>query len=108
MMRRKKTKIAVGLSGGVDSSVAAALLKEDGNEVIGITMEIYDGAFGAKEAGKHACYGPGELEDIAAAECVCKKLNIPFKEGIDWGVCLAAVCIGGLLYFQPGSFPGPR
>ena len=34
-------KIAVGLSGGVDSSVAAALLREQGHEVVGITMKLW-------------------------------------------------------------------
>jgi len=39
----KPIKVAVGLSGGVDSSVAAALLKENGYEIVGITMEIFEG-----------------------------------------------------------------
>ncbi len=43
-MKKKGIKVAVGLSGGVDSSVAAALLHKRGFEVFGITMEIYDGS----------------------------------------------------------------
>ncbi len=78
-MKNARLKIAVGLSGGVDSSVTAALLKEAGHEVMGITMEIYDGALSISESAKHACYGPGEAEDVAAAESVCKTLNIPFQ-----------------------------
>ncbi len=42
-MKNKMNKIAVGLSGGVDSSVAAFLLKQKGHDVIGIAMEIYNG-----------------------------------------------------------------
>ena len=38
-MKKGKTRVAVGLSGGVDSSVAAALLHNQGFEVFGITME---------------------------------------------------------------------
>ena len=39
-------KYAVGLSGGVDSSVAAMLLKEQGHEVVGITMKLWrDGVY---------------------------------------------------------------
>jgi len=73
------TKIAVGLSGGVDSSVAAALLKQRGFAVTGITMEIFDGSIAVEETGRHACYGPGEEEDVAAATAVCEKLGIPYS-----------------------------
>ncbi len=73
-----RRKVAVGLSGGVDSSVAAALLKEEGYEVVGLTMEIFDGSVAVKESEKHACYGPGEEEDLEAAASVCQKLDIPF------------------------------
>ena len=74
---KKGTPVAVGLSGGVDSSVAAALLKKKGYAVRGITMQIFDGSLELREGQKHACYGPGEIEDLEAAESVCKKLNIP-------------------------------
>ena len=78
MPKNKKT-VAVGLSGGVDSSVAAALLKESGCNVLGVSMMIFDGSVMVKEDVKHGCYGPGEQEDIAAAESVCKNLGIPFR-----------------------------
>lgn len=77
-MDNSKTRIAVGLSGGVDSSVAAVLLKEKGYDVTGITMKIFDGSPVLKASGKHACYGPGEKEDIRAAASVCDSLDIPF------------------------------
>ena len=77
-MGNNRIKVAVGLSGGVDSSVAAVLLKEKGHEVIGITMEIFDGSVEVKHSGKHTCYGPGEKEDVERAASVCKKLGIPF------------------------------
>jgi tRNA-uridine 2-sulfurtransferase len=72
----KKT-IVVGLSGGVDSSVAAALLKEQGHNVIGATMAIWDNNPKVKATG-NACYGPDEKEDIAEAQRVCKLLDIPY------------------------------
>jgi tRNA-uridine 2-sulfurtransferase len=71
-----RLKIAVGLSGGVDSAVAAYLLKKAGHDVVGITMKIYSGDEGIVEGGKHACYGPGEDEDIAACEALCGELGI--------------------------------
>ncbi len=70
--------IAVGLSGGVDSSVAAALLKEEGHRVIGLTMAIYDPSLGIVEGPRHACFGPGEDEDIAACRRISESLGIPY------------------------------
>ncbi len=77
-MNKNNITVAVGMSGGVDSSVAAAILKQEGYNVIGITMEIWDGAIEVQESKKHACYGPGEAEDIEEAAKVCKQLDIPY------------------------------
>ena len=78
-MKKGKVRVAVGLSGGVDSSVAAALLREQNYAVCGITMEIYDGFDGLDPLAKHACYGPGEKEDVESAAACCEKLGIPFQ-----------------------------
>ena len=78
-MKNEKMKVAVGLSGGVDSSVAAALLQTKGHAVCGITMEIYDGSIDLQASAKHACYGPGEKEDVESAAAICEKLKIPFQ-----------------------------
>ena len=66
----------MGLSGGVDSSVAAYLLREQGYDVIGVTMAIWDGQY--KSTGKHACYGSDEEEEIHEAREVAKKLEISY------------------------------
>lgn len=77
-MRTRKSKIAVGLSGGIDSSVAAALLMEQGHEIIGFFMMIFDKSLNVEASGRHTCYGPGEKEDLESAAMVCKRLGIPF------------------------------
>lgn len=71
-------KVAVGLSGGVDSSLAAAMLVSEGYTVIGLTMKIWRGAYRIQEGLKHACFGPGEEEDIASCERLSAALGIPY------------------------------
>lgn len=72
-------KILVGLSGGVDSSVAALILKQQGHEVVGATMSIWgkDG-MAAKSGHKNACYGPDEKEDIEEARKIATQIGIPY------------------------------
>ena len=72
-------KILVGLSGGVDSSVAALILKQQGHDVVGATMSIWgkDG-MAAKSGHKNACYGPDEKEDIEEARKIAAQIDIPY------------------------------
>jgi len=72
------TKAVIAMSGGVDSSVAAALLKQRGYEVVGVTMKIWDEATLPGNASHHGCYGPNEEEDIEDARKVAQTLGIPF------------------------------
>lgn len=76
MAVQKETIVAVGLSGGVDSSVAAWLLKEQGYHLIGLTMKIWDGSFELKDRGYSGCFGPGEAHDIEVAQSICRRLDI--------------------------------
>ena len=69
--------VAVGLSGGVDSAVAAHLLQAQGREVIGLTMQTWDGSLPIPDRGRSGCYGPGEARDLEAAASVARRLGIP-------------------------------
>lgn len=71
-----KETVIVGLSGGVDSSVAALMLKRQGYDVVGVTMAIWDGKYSA--TGKHACYGADEEEEIREAREIAAALEIPY------------------------------
>ncbi len=71
-------KVLVGLSGGVDSSISLYLLKEEGFEVLGITMKIWKGEGFKNKKKKSACFGPNEEECVKDAEKVCKILKVPF------------------------------
>ena len=64
-------RIVVAMSGGVDSSVVAALAADTGAEVIGITLQLYD--YGAATGRKGACCAG---DDIADARAVCDRLGI--------------------------------
>ena len=67
----KETKVVVAMSGGVDSSVVAALMKEEGYDVKGITLKLYDDSKQSK-TGRQCCAG----QDIMDAKRVSEKINI--------------------------------
>ena len=68
----KDTRVVVAMSGGVDSSVVAAELVEQGYDVVGITLQLYD--HGAALAKKGACCAGSDIHD---ARQVAEKLNFP-------------------------------
>ena len=72
-MDKKKTRVIVGMSGGVDSSATAALLVEQGYDVVGITLKLWPQDCISRAEDK--CCGPQAVTD---ARAVCHRLGIPF------------------------------
>lgn len=73
--KKSKGRVLVAMSGGVDSSVAAALLVEQGYEVIGATMQVWDYSSCDITEGSGTCCSSLDVDD---ARSVADKLNIPF------------------------------
>ena len=67
-------KALIAMSGGVDSSVAAALMQERGYDCIGITMKLYDSETGQACRSRTCC----TLEDVEDARQVASTLSMPF------------------------------
>src|SRR4029077_13034616 len=67
-----QSRVVVAMSGGVDSSVTAALLVEQGYEVVGITLQLYDQ--GAAVGRKGACCAGQDIHDAGR---VAERLGIP-------------------------------
>ncbi len=71
-VQNKKKRAVVAMSGGVDSSVAAALLARDGYEVVGVTMRLFNAPNeNVARLNKSCC----SLEDVEDARAVCRKIG---------------------------------
>lgn len=74
MVRQRNDRIVAAMSGGVDSSLAAALLKKDGHEVIGLTFRMWPKEECSKSVGRSCC----NLESVVRARAVSVDLGIPY------------------------------
>lgn len=93
-------RVLVAMSGGVDSSVAAARLVASGREVVGVTMKLLPRA----ESGFGCCGSPAEIED---AKRVCETLGIPHYTADLAGAFEAGVIRRYLEDYQGGRTPNP-
>jgi tRNA-specific 2-thiouridylase len=69
-------RVAVAMSGGVDSSVAAALMREEGHDVFGVTLQLWPKEMAARDFDKH--HGCCSLDAVEDARRVASRLGIPY------------------------------
>jgi tRNA-specific 2-thiouridylase len=105
MREVKNIPVVVAMSGGVDSSVTAALLKEEGYNVIGITMKTYEfDEVGGNVANETSCCGLGAMNDARAAAA---KIGIPHYV-VDFREAFASEVIDNFVgEYLKGRTPNP-
>ncbi len=98
-----KPRVVVAMSGGVDSSTAAALLVEAGHSVVGVTLRLYDASGTAASVGGRCC-GPRDIED---ARATAARLGIPHHVVDESAAFSAAVIDDFVAEHRVGRTPNP-
>lgn len=95
-------RVVVAMSGGVDSATAAALLHEQGHEVVGLHLKLHDAAPGS--AGSRTCCGD---VDAADARRVAAHLGVPFHV-LDWREAFRTAVVDAFVAsYREGRTPNP-
>ncbi|HXU61336.1 MAG TPA: tRNA 2-thiouridine(34) synthase MnmA [Polyangia bacterium] len=97
------SRVVVAMSGGVDSSTAAALLVEAGHQVVGVTLRLYDASGTAASVGGRCC-GPRDIED---ARATAARLGIPHHVIDQTAAFSAAVIDDFVAEHRAGRTPNP-
>ena len=98
-----RRRVVVAMSGGVDSSTAAAMLVEAGHEVVGVTLRLYDASGTAASVGGRCC-GPRDIED---ARATAARLGIPHHVIDETAAFSAAVIDDFVAEHRAGRTPNP-
>ncbi len=78
----KGATVAVGMSGGIDSTLTALLMQQRGCRVIGVTMSVWDGRMPELKSGqtmRASCYGPAEQVNIEECRNFCAEYGIEYR-----------------------------
>ena len=98
-----RARIVVAMSGGVDSSTAAAVLVDAGYDVVGVTLRLYDASGTAASIGGRCC-GPRDIED---ARATAAHLGIPHHVIDESAAFSAAVIDDFVAEYRAGRTPNP-
>ena len=99
----ERQRIVIAMSGGVDSSTAAAMLVDAGHDVVGVTLRLYDASGTAASIGGRCC-GPRDIED---ARATAAHLGIPHHVIDESAAFSAAVIDDFVAEYRAGRTPNP-